>query len=49
MKFSIVTASFQPGVKLIKTINSILDQTFEDYEIVIKDGMSKDEECLLGM
>lgn len=47
MKFSIVTASFQPGVKLIKTINSILDQTFEDYEVVIKDGMSKDESLQL--
>lgn len=42
MKFSIITASFEPGRKLIQTVESILDQTFDDYEVVIKDGGSKD-------
>lgn len=42
MKFSIITASFNPGEKLVKTMNSILDQTFTDYQVIIKDGVSKD-------
>ncbi len=42
MKFSIITTSFNPGEKLQKTINSILAQDFQDFEIVVKDGSSKD-------
>ena len=42
MKFSIITASFKPGRKLIQTVENILDQTFDDYEVIIKDGGSKD-------
>ena len=42
MKFSIITASYNPGDKLVKTINSILDQTFIDYQVIIKDGVSTD-------
>jgi len=42
MKFSIITASYNPGDKLAKTMNSILDQTFTDYQVIIKDGVSKD-------
>ncbi|MBE5851382.1 MAG: glycosyltransferase [Lachnospiraceae bacterium] len=42
MKFSIITASYNPGDKLVKTMNSILDQTFTDYQVIIKDGVSKD-------
>ena len=42
MRFSIITASFRPGRKLIQTAENILDQTFDDYEVIIKDGGSKD-------
>ena len=42
MKFSIITASFEPGRKLIQTVENILDQTFDDYEVIIKDGGSRD-------
>lgn len=42
MKFSIITASFNPGKKLLFTINSILGQEFRDFEIIIKDNGSTD-------
>lgn len=42
MKFSIVTVSFNPGEKLRETVDSVLTQTYRDYEIIIKDGGSKD-------
>ena len=44
MKFSIITASFNPGDKLLFTINSILKQELQDFEIIVKDGGSKEEE-----
>ena len=40
--FSIVVVSLNPGERLRRTLQSILDQTFSDYEIIIKDGGSKD-------
>lgn len=48
MKISIITVTFNSGEKLIKTINSVLSQTFNNIEIIIKDGLSKDKslECL---
>ena len=42
MKFSIVVVSLNPGDKLKKTLQSILMQDFTDYEVIIKDGGSKD-------
>ncbi len=42
MKFTIITASFNAGNKLHKTIHSVLRQTYQDYEIIIKDGQSTD-------
>lgn len=42
MKFSIITASFRPGRKLIQTVENVLDQTFDDYEVIVKDGGSRD-------
>lgn len=42
MKFSIITVTYNPGEKLLPTVKSILDQTFTDFEIVIKDGGSDD-------
>ena len=40
--FSIIVVSLNPGERLRQTLNSILEQTFSDYEVIIKDGGSKD-------
>ena len=40
--FSIVVVSFNAEQSIAKTINSVLEQSFENYEIVVKDGASKD-------
>lgn len=42
MKFSILVVCLNAGEKLLLTVNSILEQTFTDYEIVVKDGGSTD-------
>ncbi len=39
---SIVVVSLNPGIRLKQTLQSILEQTFTDYEVIIKDGESKD-------
>ncbi len=41
-KISIIVVCLNPGNKLIETMESILHQTFQDYEVVVKDGFSKD-------
>lgn len=40
--FSIIVVSLNAGEKLTETIESIRKQTFTDYEVVVKDGGSKD-------
>lgn len=40
--FSIIVVSLNPGDKLLNTMKSIAGQTCRDYEVVIKDGGSKD-------
>ena len=42
VQYSIIVVSFNPGDKLQKTIDSILDQTYENFEIIVKDGNSTD-------
>jgi len=42
MKFSIIVVCLNAGEKLSQTVASILKQSYKDYEIVIKDGGSKD-------
>lgn len=42
MTFSVITVCFNAGDKLKNTIDNILAQSFDDYEIVIKDGLSSD-------
>ena len=39
--FSIVIVTLNPGNDLIKTLDSIVSQSFLDYEIIIKDGCSR--------
>lgn len=40
--FSIITVSYNPGERLIKTLESILAQTYGDYEVILEDSLSKD-------
>ena len=41
-KISIIVVCLNPGSKLIETMESIRSQSFQDYEVVVKDGFSKD-------
>lgn len=42
MKFSIIVVCLNSGHKLNQTLQSILSQSYEDFEIVVKDGGSRD-------
>lgn len=41
-KFSIIVVCLNPGEKLNQTLDSILRQTYQDYEVIVKDGGSRD-------
>lgn len=40
--FSIIIVCLNPGSKLGETFESVKKQTFQDYEIIVKDGVSTD-------
>ena len=40
--FTIIVVSYNAGDKLIDTVSSIVGQSFSDYRILVKDGMSTD-------
>jgi len=42
IKFSIITVCLNAGEDLIYTVNDVLDQTYDNYELIVKDGFSKD-------
>ena len=42
MKISIITATYNSGATLSDTIQSVLNQTYHDFELIIQDGGSKD-------
>lgn len=42
MKISIITATFNSGATVRDTIESVIAQTHQDWELIIKDGGSKD-------
>ncbi len=42
MKISIITATYNSGKTIRDTMESILRQTYQDYEYIIKDGASTD-------
>lgn len=42
MKISIITATFNSATTVRDTIESVLNQTYTDWELIIKDGGSKD-------
>lgn len=41
-QFSIITITFNSGKTIERTLQSVLKQTFKDYEYIIVDGTSKD-------
>lgn len=41
-EFSVLVVCLNPGDKLKVTLESIRGQTFDDYEVIIKDGLSTD-------
>ncbi len=41
-RFSILVVCLNPGDKLNKTLKSIQEQKYRDYEVIIKDGLSTD-------
>lgn len=43
MKFSVIVVCLNPGEKLKYTMDSILGQTYRDFEVIIKDGGSRDD------
>lgn len=43
VKFSILVVCLNPGDKLKSTLDSILGQNFNNFEVIIKDGLSKDD------
>ncbi|MBQ9142880.1 MAG: glycosyltransferase [Lachnospiraceae bacterium] len=45
--FSILVVSLNSGEKLVQTIQSVLKQTYIGYEVVVKDGGSKDNSLIL--
>lgn len=45
--FSILVVSLNPGEKLVETIQSIWEQSYKEYEVVVKDGGSKDNSLSL--
>ena len=42
MKISIITATYNSGKTVKDTLDSVLKQNYTDYELIIKDGGSKD-------
>lgn len=43
MKFSVLTVTYNSGTKLSETVKKVLAQKYSDYEILVKDGGSKDD------
>lgn len=43
VRFTVITVTFNAGEKLKETVTGILEQTYDNYEILIKDGLSSDE------
>ena len=43
MLFSVITVCFNAGDKLKETLQNVLSQDFDDYEIIVKDGGSTDK------
>jgi len=42
IRFSVITVTYNAGDKLKETVTDVLRQTYDNYEILIKDGLSSD-------
>ena len=42
IKFSIITVCLNAGQDLIDTVENTLNQSYDNFEIIVKDGFSKD-------
>lgn len=42
VRFSVITVTYNAGDKLKETVTDVLRQTYDNYEILIKDGLSTD-------
>lgn len=42
IKFSIITVCLNAGNDLLETVESTLKQSYDEFEIIVKDGFSKD-------
>ena len=42
MLFSVITINYNNRIGLQKTINSVIEQSFDDYEYIVIDGGSSD-------
>ncbi len=42
VRFTVITVTYNAGNKLKETVTDVLRQTYDNYEILIKDGMSTD-------
>ena len=47
IKFSILTVTLNAEKEISQTIESILGQTYANFEVIVKDGLSKDMTCEL--
>lgn len=43
VRFTVITVTYNAGDKLKETVTNVLRQTYDNYEILIKDGLSKDD------
>ncbi len=42
VRFSVITVTYNAGEKLKETVTDVLRQTYDNYELIIKDGLSTD-------
>src|SRR5438105_15536000 len=47
LKISIIIPSFNKGIYIGKTLQSIIDQNYPNLEVIVQDGGSKDETAVI--
>ena len=46
MKISFITATFNSGKTIVDTMESVLSQTYTDFEYLVIDGSSSDDSAV---